>query len=361
MTAAGNLTTILIALFIAGLVAGCGGEADTSTGEQSVLPRPVKLVEVEATSNEFPVNFPALIEAAQSTVITFQVGGLLQELPVVDGQEVASGALIARLDQRDFETRERSARAQFEAAESEYQRAQRLADQDAVSQSVLEQRRSQRDIARANLDSAEKALTDSELSAPFSGVIGRVHVENFQNVSPQQAIVTLQNAGEVEAVVNVPARVVAYTPQIEPINTTIRLDALPELEIPATFKEASPQADPSTQSFEVRFSFTPPEDLFVLPGMTGAVSTTLVYSGEREFLGLAVPAASIVAEGDDRFVWRVDLSDMTVARVKVSVGPDRFGETVRILEGIAQGDIIAGAGAAYLHEGMAVRAWEGAE
>ena len=320
--------------------------------------RPIKLVTVKESTNRFPVSYPAVIEATQSSVLTFQVNGLLQELPVSEGQPVEKGELIAKLDQRDYQNNYNSAKAQYDNAESEYQRARRLAEENAISRSVLETRRSQRDITKAQFDTAKKALDDTELRAPFAGQIAQINVENFQNVNAQQAIVTLQSAGEVEAVIDVPARILAYVPQINPVDTTVTLDAAPNVQIPALFKEASGQADPTTQTYRARFSFTPPGDLLILPGMTGKVDSVFVYTGEQYDLGVSVPTGSVLVEGDDKFVWVLDEATMTVTKRLVVVSEDRFGEEVSILEGLQDGEIIAGAGASYLQDGMRVRAWE---
>ncbi len=320
--------------------------------------RPIKLITVETSSNRMPFSYPAVIEAAQSSVLTFQVGGLLQELPVTEGQPIEQGALIAKLDQRDFLNNFNSAKAQFDNAESEYQRARRLSEQNAISRSVLEQRQSARDIAKAQFDTAKKALDDTELRAPFSGQIARINVENFQNIGAQQAVATLQSAGAVEAVINVPSRILAYVPQITPVNTTVTLDAAPNVQIPAQFKEASGQADPTTQTYRVRFSFTPPENLLILPGMTAKVDTTMIYTGDQFDTGVSAPASAIMAEGDDKFVWVVDEETMTVSKRQVTVSDDRFIKEIYIVDGLEDGEVIAGAGAAYLHEGMRVRAWE---
>ncbi|NRA31051.1 MAG: efflux RND transporter periplasmic adaptor subunit [Parvularculaceae bacterium] len=350
--------TVLSSALILLSLSACGG----GTEEAHEAPiRPVKLVTVEATSNEFPVSYPAVVAAAQSSALTFQVGGLLQELPVDEGDLVEAGALIAKLDQRDFQNNLASAQAQYNNAQSEYQRAARLLEQDAISRSAVEARRSARDVAKAQLDTAQKAFDDTELRAPFTGQVATVNVENFQNVAPQQPIVTLQSVGAVEAVIDVPARIIAFIPQINPVNTVVILDAAPQIQIPATVKEVSGQSDPTTQTYRARFNFTPPEDFLILPGMTGTVESNFVYLGDQVDLGVAVPVGAIMVEGDQRFVWIVDEETMTVSRRDVQISEDRVGEEIGVVAGLEGGEVIAGAGASYLFEGMQVRAWDGAQ
>ena len=104
--------------------------------------------------------------------MSFEVGGILKELLVVEAQKVNQGDVLAKLDQRDLQAKLKSARAQFDNADAEYQRALQLIKGDVIfSRSTLEQRKSQRDVSKAQLETAEKALQDTVLLAPYSGNI----------------------------------------------------------------------------------------------------------------------------------------------------------------------------------------------
>jgi len=179
---------------------------------------------------------------------------------------------------------------------------------------VLEGRKTQRDVALAALSTAEKALSDTVLKTPFRGGIAKVTGRQFQNVQAKEAIAILQS-DEVEAVINVPGTIIARMPQLVPVGVRVTLDAAPDVEIIATFKEASGEADPNTQTYRVSFSFVPPEDLFILPGMTATVSSSFVFNGAQDLVasGVAVPLSAVLAEGDDTFVWVVDEASMKIS------------------------------------------------
>lgn len=351
-------STICMVTAVLALASACSQNTEDTF---EAKPRPIKLVVTEKAGTEFPVSFPAVVEASQSSVLTFQVSGLLQDLPVREGQQMNRGDLIGRLNQRDFQSNLNSARAQYENAETEYQRASRLAEQDAISRSVLDQRKSQRDTTLAAYQTAQKAFDDTVLRAPFDGSIAEIFTENFQNVSAQEPIITLQSGGSVDAVVDIPARIVARVPEIEPIGTVMTLDAAPDIAIEAEFKEASGQSDPTTQTYRARFSFDPPDNLLVLPGMTGKIESRFVYSGDDIDFGVSVPASAILSDGEARFVWVVDQDSMTVSKRPVTLAVERFVESVSVIEGLEGGEVIAGAGASYLVDGMEVRAWDSAD
>ena len=343
-----------MALALVALVGCSGGESD----EERAIVRPAKLIEVEASSPVRTVRWPAIIEASSSAEVTFQVGGLLQELPIRSGQTVEEGALIARLELRDFRNEVATAQAQFDRAESEFQRAERLLAENATSRRAYEQARSDRDIERAALDTARKRLEDATLRSPFSGVIAAVHVDQFQNVAANEPVVTLQTTGTAEAVFQVPASVVATSGQFETEETVVMLDAVPGVRVPAVFQSVTTQADPETQTFRVKYAFTPPEDLVILPGMTGMVESRYRFIRDGGLADLpGVPTSAVLSDGEAQYVWVVDTNTMTVSRREITIAPG-VGESLAVLDGLVEGEVIVGAGAAFLHEGMQITPYE---
>ena len=344
------------ALVAATILAGCGAEPENQPDEPVV--RPVKLIEVNTSTRGMNLRYPAVISASERTELSFQVGGLILELPFSEAQDVAQGDVIARLDPRDFESAVNSARASFTNAEDEYQRALRLVEQGAIAQSAVDQRKTQRDVAESQLESAEKALEDSVLRAPFSGTVASVLVREQQTVSPGTPIAMLIDVTSLDATINMPATIVAQIPANEPPErrpVTVFLDAAPDREIIAVFKEADLVADATSQTYEVSFTFAAPEDLLVLPGMNATVVLDTEGMGQG-VSAIGVPLAAVLSDGSGQYVWRYDVDSGRVSRQEVQIQPG-IGETVQIVDGLAPGDQIVGAGGAYLAEGVEVIPW----
>ena len=195
------------------LIASCGGDNTEVSQEPPV--RPVKLLTLEAASELTTSRYPAVVNAGRFRELSFPVGGLIQNLAIVEAQEVEAQDIIASLDQREFQNNVVSARSQFQNAEEEFQRAERLAQQDAIARSVLEERRSRRDVARAQLDTAEKALQDTVLTAPFNGVVARLPVRELETVAAGQLVAALIDTDVLEVTVDIPARVIAESLAVE--------------------------------------------------------------------------------------------------------------------------------------------------
>ena len=343
--------TLWLAVALAG-VAGCSTETDPPPAAPPV--RPAKLLEVTAVENVRTINLPAVIEASASAELAFETPGVLASIGVREGDRVARGTEIARLDQRDRRAELATARANFDAAQSDFRRVDKLMAGGAVSRADHQRLRTQRDVARASLDVARKRLDDTVLRSPFAGIVATVHVDAFQNVGGQQAVATLQTTGAAEAVVQAPATLVANSARIEPLETVVTLDAAPGVSMPATLHSTAARADPAAQTFELRFAFTPPEGLVILPGMTGNLRATLAVAAGDGGARIGVPVAAILAEADARYVWVVDPGSMTVSKREVALG-DGVGETLPVERGLAAGETIVAAGVSYLHEGMQIR------
>ncbi len=340
---------------------GLGGCEQAPVEAPAEVVRPAKLVQVAVSSKARKVNFPAIVNAETSSDLTFPVGGQIEKFMVREGDEVKRGQVIARLDPRNFQNELSAAQTQLDSTQSEFERAERLLAGEAIARTVFEQRQAALEVAQAQLDTARKALEDSVLRTPYDGIVAIKQAKELQVVQPSESIVTLQSTGAAEAVVQIPASLVVRSDHIRPISTVVMLDAAPDARIPATFKAANARADEATQTFEVKFSFVPPEGLRILPGMTGTVHSTLEFDDE---VGLpeqvTVPLSAVLAEGDKQFVWLVDPQMMTVTRRDISVS-EGVGEYLVVQSGLQAGDTVVGAGASYLYEGMKIRPYEGPE
>lgn len=350
--------SILFALIISISLVACNSEPPIAEQSAKDLVRPVKLFTVGGVKSDGFLNYPAVIQSRQSSTLAFQVGGVLKEVLVIEAQQVEKGQVLAKLDQRDYLAQLNSIRAQFNNAETEYRRAERLITEQAISRSVLDQRKSQFEISRAQLDTAQKAIDDTLLLAPFSGNVATVAIEVSQNVQPGEAAISILGDGGLEAKINIPSYILAHAKESEEREGAayLILDADQDIRIPARFKSVALEADPASQTFEVIFAFEAPKNLNVLPGMNATVWFLDPAQSNSASAAISVPLAAIATDNGDKFVWVVDQQAMTVAKRKVNI-QSGIGSQLNVLSGLQEGETIVAAGVSYLAEGMKVRAW----
>ena len=344
------------------LLGACGKE---ETAQQDDYVRSVKVVEIGSSVLERVYEFPGQIQAGQQLDLAFEVPGKLTAIKVKEGDMVKKGDLVATLDTRDYQASLNSAKATLEEAKLERDRNQRLFDQQAGSKESVEKSIRTVQTAQASFDKARKAFEDASLKAPFSGVVAKVFVDDFQNVSANQDIVVMQDTTTFEAVIDIPETLwVLAKPGLsneernKRSRPEIRLTALRGESFPATISETSMLADPKTRTFAVTLAFSPPADLNISPGMTAAA----ILHWAREAQGganiFSVPVGAVgFDDAGKAYVWKIDREKMIASRLVVEAGEVSEG-MIGISGEIGEGELIAGSGVAQIREGMALKRWQ---
>ena len=333
--------------------------------EQAPVVRPIKILTVQGGGAGRVQEYAGQIAAGDTADIGFEVSGRIVEFLVTEGQEVERGEVLAKLDPADYQSGLNQADADYRAAESKFRRYEELAESGAVSRQDLDQERRNYEVAMAARETAQKALADTNLRAPFAGNVGRTYVDNFTNVAAKESVVLVHDIGNLEVVIAVPeqdwakarpGRTFAETTAL--LNPVATMSTFRGMEFPLVFSEVATVADPVTRTFEIRMSLERPEDIAIMPGMTANVRITAPDNSGVENAPIRIPTASVV--GNDQggsSVWLVDGQTMTVSETAVQLG-DMSANGVNVLSGIEPGDKIAISGVAHLREGMQVREYK---
>lgn len=290
-----------------------------------------------------------------------------------------------------------AAQAQFAEAEANYKRYKSLMEQGAVSQVQYEQYRTAYNVASSSLRSAQEglkkaksgarkeeleqqqaaieaqrsvveaaqsALSDTELKAPFGGVVADTFADNHQFVQAKQSILSLQDLSSIEMVVHVPDGDVIRMEEklVGTLAINATFDSLPGRTFPVRLKEFSTQADPKTQTYQATMTMTYPDGVTVLPGMAVTVMvdvTSNALQGDKvpsqeEY---TVPSDAVFSDGSGQtYLWL--FVDGTARKVPVSVGKLE-GDRISVQGQFSPEDVVITAGVHFLREGQKVRLMTG--
>ena len=347
-----TLIGVLPALFAAlVLLGGCEGEQAVQPPAEEVS-RPVQMLEITGTGLHSGLRFPGRVRAVQRAELAFNVPGRIIEFPAQEGEPLRAGDLIARLDPDTFEVQLSAARARFDDARADYERASDIwAKSKAIARAEVDQKRTAMEVARSSYAAAKKELDDTRLTAPFAGVIARRYVENFRNVQAKEPVASLQNVDDLEVVIHVPERVMRGEPKRAA--GYAQFDDIPGRRFPVTLKSYSAEADPQTQTYEVVLALTRPQDVTVLPGMSAEVLPDDAAAGATP-TSVVVPVDAVAAgpDGTPR-VWILDPETSRLKIRPIRVGAIQ-GSDIVVLEGLQAGERIVTAGLGHLREGMLV-------
>jgi RND family efflux transporter MFP subunit len=355
------VTFLKLVIFLSILIIfGCGQEPVV---EEKEAIRPVKYIEINPSGLKNNIEFSGKIAASQEVTMAFEVQGRITSFPVKEGQRVKKGQALAGLDPRDFQITINSRRADLNAAKAEYERSRELYENNTISKKDLDVARRNFEVAYSGLDAAKKSMGDATLSAPFSGLIAKTLVENYQNVQAKQAVLILQDDSSLEMKVDIPEsdyakvnRDLSLSELTQSLKPQILVSSFPDNKFDAEFKEAATMADTVTRTFEITFGFTSPAGITILPGMTAR----LLITGSLPNDGTTVMVAAQAILSDDEnnaTVWIIDPSSNQVKRHIVEIG-EMAGKNIMVTKGLKSGDIIAASGVHQLREGMTVRKYE---
>lgn len=368
-------------IILVGLVFGAYKGLEFMRSQETEVPqkeviRPVKTVTLRSNGKGGLWQYYGTLQGGRRVDLSFRVPGPLRSVNVDRGASVKKGQLLATLDPRDYQTQlkqaqsnQAQAQAQYENAEANFKRYENLYKRKVVPKSTYDTYKTEMNVARSALNVAKgtttavrDSLKDTELRAPFDGVIVDRLVENFQDVNASQTIFILQDISMLEIVFNIPendiiwaskAAADAAADKSSPLLVRAKFDAIPGKSFPLTFKEFVLQADRNTNTFPVTGVMPKQENVALLPGMNATVEVELpdTENGEKVF---TVPQNAVVTSGDKTYVWRCN--NNVVERVSVTQNTPHNNGFIEISsEQLQDGNIIVVAGAHLLHEGQKVR------
>ena len=318
--------------------------------------RPVRFLTMSTPESGLTKTLPGVVEAEKKASLSFRVSGKLNELLVHEGSRVEAGQKLAQLDQTDFIIQLNDRKASYEVAKADYDRAAKLMETGAIARADVDALKAKASTALAQLESARKELEYTALKAPFAGRIAKRFVDNFEEISAKQEVVSLQDISSLLIKVEMPASVIAQSKgQLErqPLSYSASFTSIPGQTFPLTVDAFSSQASDNSQTYTITFIMDMPDQRLIWPGMSAQVTIRQMAS---ENSPLRVPSNTVMEDNRGRYVYLVEeLSDDTglIKRRTVTTG-ELTGEGIEVHSGLAVGERLVTAGMNQLTEGMTV-------
>lgn len=322
---------------------------------------PVLVVQPGTVAGQEVAAYPGEVHAVQESALSFRVGGNMVKRHVDAGQRVTRGQVLAELDVADYAAQAAASQAQYAAAEADLVRARddqkryaKLAEDQLVSRSTLDQQtaafkaaQGQANAARANLAVARNQADYAQLRAPVDGVIASRQAEAGQVVSAGQTIFTLAADGGREVLIALPESSIRDYQVGQAVQ--VELWNRPGQMLPGTLREIAPAADAQARTFATRVSLGPEALSEVELGQSARVFAAAGRSGT-----LQLPLAAVLRGADGKAsVWVVDPATGALKAQPVTVGA--YGaDAVPVLSGVSASDWVVAAGGHLLRAGQVV-------
>jgi RND family efflux transporter MFP subunit len=341
-------------LFLAVAVVLWAKPSDPQTPPKAVYRTRVLLGSVQADHLQRGARFAGVTQAKNRAVLSFAVPARVAERFVASGSHVAQGAILARLDDREFknavslaQASEAELRTQWEQAKRDHHRIEQLASSHVATVSDLEKVATREaaleasvQAAAARLKEALRLLGETVLRAPFSGTVTGLHIEPGEWALPGQPAMELTGDGDIELLVEVPESVVARLSAGQDVQ--VLLPFADNRMVPGRIRTVARAAISAGRLFPVRV------DLAAEAGLSGGLTAQLLLDLNTE-KALSVPLAAVVNPGASQpFVFIYDQG--RVSRQPVSVGPI-LEDRIVVQGAISQGDQVVISGQSQLVDG----------
>lgn len=359
----------------------------TATVAEAEAPRPgtrfdavarVEAVRVQREDLSLRREATGYLKAARRVAVAAEVAGRVVERRVAEGERVAADEILVRLDPRDrlLEIEEAEAewlkiRAQYAVnyereprerpgtgvagtpVRPEPEDAERLFEQGLISRRELAAARRRRGetagllsggrqeeiraatsgLAQAEqrLERARLALERTEIAAPFAGRVADLAAEPGQQVAPGGTLLTLLEDERLEVDVDVLEADVVRLRAGSPAR--VRVPALDELVLEGRVSTINPLVDPKTGTGRVTVTLPNPRGR-LMPGLFAYVELETGRLPNR----LLVPVAAVLERQDRQLVFRIE--EGRALWTYVTTGA-RSGDLVEIVDGLAEGDLVA--------------------
>lgn len=322
---------------------------DAKDASKAAPVMPVKAVAARIAPAVDEVGAVGTLRADEAVTIRPEIAGRVVEFRFNEGQAVARGAVLVKLDQSELGAVVASSRAQVTWEEQRMARAEDMRQKGFISQQGLDDQKTNLVRAKAKLAEDDAKLAKTEMRASFPGVAGLRQVSEGQYVAAGTDIVRLEKIDQLKLDFRVPEAFIGKLRPGQPLKLLV--DAYPDKVFAGSIFAIEPGVDDQTRTILLRARVANPE-LKLRPGMFGRVQVEL---GVRE-KAVWIPEAAIVPRGQDLFVFRVIPGPDGGGKaelVRVQPGTRKVGE-VEITRGLAAGDLVVTEGTQKIGPGSAV-------
>ncbi|HCC17281.1 MAG: efflux transporter periplasmic adaptor subunit [Bacteroidetes bacterium GWD2_45_23] len=276
--------------------------------------------------------------------LTFESSGKITHIYFQEGTYVQQGTLLAKVNDAPLQAELKKLEAQLPLAEDRLFRQQTLLEKDAISQETYQSVFTQLETLKADIELVKTRIRQTELRAPFGGMIGLRQVSEGAYASPNVVVANLTKISPLKVEFSLTQN---FVNRIKP-GTEIAFTVENDLEVyNASVYAVESRLDVQTLSLFARARYAN-TDGRIKPGQSASIRIKL----DQIDNAIVIPGISTVKEmgRDITYVYE----NGKAKEVEITTGM-RTSSSVEVVSGLTVGDTLLTTGVMQLRSGMPVR------
>lgn len=330
------------------MIAKKGGfEAPVASGTSSrnrVLNINAEVMKYQPLSDKISVSGSVIPD--EEVDLSFESSGKVVAIYFTEGSHVSKGELLAKINDSPLQAQLKKLEAQIPLAQDKVYRQRALLAKDAVSQEAFEQVQTELDKLMADIDLVKANIAQTELRAPFDGIIGLRNVSEGAYTSPSTIIAKLTKISPLKIDFSIPERYSAEVKNGTNIVFSVESnDGVLEQHNAKVYAVES-KVDMETRTLNVRATY-PNANENILPGRLTYIDITKQEIKDA----LTIPSEAVIPEMGKNIIYRYKNGTAEPAEINLGI---RTESRVQVIEGLAVGDTVIISGVMQLRTGMKV-------
>ncbi len=283
------------------------------------------------------------ILADEEVYIRPEVSGRITRIHFEEDSEVEEGDLLVKLNDAELQQEKRRISYQINLARIRERRQQELLDRNAIAQEDYDIALNELNTLIAQEDGIQARIDQTEIRAPFDGIVGLKEISVGSYVSPDAVISSLQKIDPLKIEFSIPERYRASITRGQTVRFSVEgLDNNREGEVYAI----QPRVDRETRTLRIR-AIAPNPGLLIFPGAYARVQVDLRSVNDA----LLIPSEALIPELSGYHVLVYSGGRAVERPVQIGTRTDR---QIVIREGLAPGDTVITTGLLQIRDGMPV-------
>jgi RND family efflux transporter MFP subunit len=314
---------------------------DTAIASQTVSEIPVKVSSAVTGTINQQIMTTSKIAASEELIVVSETQGKIKKVLKQVGDPVRKDEVIVEVDDETIAANVLVAEANYEQQSKDLERMQRLEQGNAIAKHDLEQARIGLKKAEADLITARKALRDTKIKAPISGIINKRMVENGEFLAGGMPVCEIVNTSTLKIWIKIPEKDIFKLVKGQPVE--IAVPAFPGKTFSGKINAIGEKAD-NSMKFDVEVVLNNPEGkqrlkagLFTEVRIPVEATQTIIID-KTALVGSMKNPSVFVAEG----------SQAVKKEIVINEGDDKH---IEVISGLKEGDRVIISGQLNLNDG----------